>query len=141
MTLAVDSLVANEFEVLINNEPMMGVFRVDGLVTFKLDEAGKRVYEPFRIIKMVQRDATNPFNSWLRETTAPNADKPRRTLSILAVDDGIETRRWTVKGAWIQQVHYSAFDTALHDMIEEIITVHYDSIEEAFPATPDLGIL
>lgn len=140
MTLAVDSLVANEFDILIDNQPMHGVFRIDGLVTFKLNEHGERVFEPFRIIKMVQRDANNPFNSWLRASTAPNAQKPRRTISILAVDDGIETRRWTVRGAWIQQVTYSAFDTASHDMVEEIITVYYDSIEEAFPATADLGI-
>ena len=139
--VAVDSLVANEFEIQIDNQPMLGVFRVDGLVTFKLDEAGKRVHEPFRIIKMVQRDANNPFNSWLRATTAPNANKPRRTVSILAVDDGVETRRWVVKGAWISKVEYSAFDTASHDMVEEIITIYYDSIEESFPATPDLDVI
>jgi hypothetical protein len=138
--VAVDSLVANEFEIQIDNKPMLGVFRVDGLTTFKLNDKGERVHEPFRIIKMVQRDANNPFNSWLRETIAPNSQRPRRTVSILAVDDGLETRRWTVKGAWIQEVTYSAFDTASHDMVEEIVTIHYDAIEEAFPATPDLGI-
>ncbi|MDZ4672593.1 MAG: phage tail protein [Phototrophicales bacterium] len=138
--VAVDSLVANEFEIQIDNNPMLGVFRVDGLTTFKLNDKGERVYEPFRIIKMVQRDANNSFNTWLRETTAPNSQRPRRTVSILAVDDDVETRRWTVKGAWIQELTYSAFDTASHDMVEEIITIHYDSIEESFPATPDLGI-
>lgn len=134
--VAVDSLVANEFEIHIDNQPMLGVFRVDGMVTFKLDEAGKRVHQPFRIIKMVQRDANNPFNSWLRATTAANGDKPRRTVTVMAVDDGIETRRWIFKGAWIQQVEYSAFDTASHDMVEEIVTIYYDSLEESFPATP-----
>lgn len=138
--VAVDSLVANEFEIQIDNKTMLGVFRVDGLTTFKLNDKGERVHEAFRIIKMVQRDANNPFNSWLRETIAPNSQRPRRTVSILAVDDGVETRRWTVKGAWIQEVTYSAFDTASHDMVEEIVTIHYDSIEESFPATPDLGI-
>lgn len=134
--VAVDSLVANEFEIHIDNQPMLGVFRVDGMVTFKLDEAGKRVHQPFRIIKMVQRDANNPFNSWLRATIAANGDKPRRTVTVMAVDDGIETRRWIFKGAWIQQVEYSAFDTASHDMVEEIVTIYYDSLEESFPATP-----
>lgn len=138
--VAVDSLVANEFQIQIDNKPMLGVFRVDGLTTFKLNDKGERVHEPFRIIKMVQRDANNAFNTWLRETIAPHAKKPRRTVTIMAVDDGIETRRWTVKGAWIQEVTYSAFDTASHDMVEEIVTIYYDSIEEAFPATSDLGI-
>lgn len=138
--VAVDSLVANEFQIQIDNHAMLGVFRVDGLTTFKLNDKGERVYEPFRIIKMVQRDANNPFNTWLRETTAPNAKKPRRTVTIMAVDDGIETRRWTVKGAWIQQVIYSAFDSASHDMVEEIVTIYYDAIEETFSASPDLGI-
>ena len=138
--VAVDSLVANEFQIQIDNKPMLGVFRVDGLVTFKLNDKGERVYEAFRIIKMVQRDANNPFNSWLRETLVPNSNKPRRTVTILAVDDGVETRRWTVKGAWIQEVTYSAFDTASHDMVEEIVTIRYDAIEESFTASPDLGI-
>lgn len=133
--IAIDSLVANEFEVHIDDQPMLGVFRVDGLVTFKLDESGKRVHEPFRIIKMVQRDAHNAFNTWLRQTIASNADKPRRTITLKAVDDGIETRRWVFKGAWIQKVEYSAFDTASHDMVEEIVTIYYDSLEESFPAT------
>ena len=135
--VAVDSLVANEFEVEIEGEKLLGVFRVDGLVTFMLDGDGNRVGQPFQLAKMVQRDGNNPFNKWLRETASGKA-KPRRELAIVAIDDGVETRRWTVKGAWIRKVSYSSFDTASSEMVEEIITIHYDKLVEIWSATPDL---
>jgi phage tail-like protein len=141
--IAVDSLIANEFQVLINDEVMQGVFRVSGLTTFQLDPQGgeatmERQYPPFKLIKMVQRDGNNPFNKWLRETrVTDDRTRPRRTLTIVAIDDGVETRRWTVKGAWIREVTYSDFDTGSSEMIEEIVTVHYDDIDETWSATPN----
>lgn len=140
----VDSLVANEFTVEIDGEVMLGVFRVSGLITFKLDGADEShaqpVHPPFVLAKMVQRDGNNSFNKWLRETVSasPGADRPRRTIAVVAVDDGVETRRWTVDGAWISEVRYSEFDTGSSDMVEEIITIHYESLTETWPATPDL---
>lgn len=143
--VAVDSLVANEFRVDLDGEKLSGVFRVSGLVTFRLDITGgesgmERLRVPVQLTKMVQRDANNKFNKWLRETTSTRAGstRPRRTLSIVAVDDGVETRRWTLSGAWISEVAYSAFDSASSEMVEEIVTIHYDSLEETWPATSNL---
>ncbi len=139
--IAVDSLVANEFAVEIEGEVMLGVFRVSGFTPFKLQieaDGSKSVATPFVIAKMVQRDGSNSFNQWLQETVA-NAEtstRPRRTLAIVAIDDGTETRRWTVNGAWITSVSYSDFDTSSSEMIEETVTIHYDSIEETWSAMP-----
>ncbi len=142
---AVDSLIANEFGVELDGETLTGIFRVDGLVTFKLTVSGGEssmdlIHEPFRITKMVQRDGNNSFNKWLRETvnTPLGHSRPRRELAVVAVDDGVETRRWTAKGAWISQVAYSAFDSASSEMVEETVTIHYDSLEETWSATPNL---
>lgn len=137
--VAVDSLVANEFQVEIGGEVIRGVFRITGLTTFKLVE-GQRVHEPFQLIKMVQRDANNTFNKWLRETidAGDSADRPRRDLTIVAIDDGVETRRWAIKGAWISAVSYSDFDTGSSAMMEEVVTLHYEGIEETWPATATL---
>ncbi|TVR20767.1 MAG: hypothetical protein EA396_09840 [Anaerolineaceae bacterium] len=134
--IQLDSLVGNEFEVSIEGETVSGVFRIDNFITFKWDAAtGERVHEPFRLVKMVQRDPENAVNRWLRQTVAPDANRPRRELTIRAVDDGTETRRWVVKGAWVGQVQYNVFDSASSEMVEEIITVYYDAIEESWPAT------
>jgi hypothetical protein len=54
------------------------------------------------------------------------------------VDDGVETRCWTVKGAWISEVSYSHFNTASSEMVEETVTIQYDDLEESWPATPNL---
>ncbi len=133
---ALDSLCANEYAFEIGGEAVDGVFRISNFVSFKLDEDGKRVYEPFEVAKMVQRDADNTFNKWLRESISANGDKPpKRTVAIVAMDDGAETRRWTVKGAWINSVRYTDFSSASFEMIEEIFTIHYDEIEETWPAT------
>jgi hypothetical protein len=142
--VAIDSLCANEFALEIDGEVMTGIFRVTGLISFKLDvkttTAMKLLQEPFKIVKMVQRDGNNAFNKWLRESVAAGDDivRPKRTVTVVAIDDGAETRRWAVKGAWISEVCYSDFDTASGEMVEEIITLHYDEIEESWPATPDL---
>ena len=135
----IDSLVANEFEVLIDDEPVSGIFSIGGLVTFKLEvkttTSMKKLTEPFTIKKMVQRDPHNIFNAWVRDTFAAEADivRPTRTVSILAIDDGTEIRRWTVKKAWISQIKYSDFSTSSSEMIEETITIQYEDVEESWP--------
>jgi phage tail-like protein len=140
---AIDSLVANEFAVEVEGERVSGIFRVVGLISFKLDvkstTALKILKDPFKIVKMVQRDGHNAFNRWIQETMAAQADivRPTRTLSVLAIDDGVETRRWTVKGAWISEVAYSDFNTGSAELVEETLTIQYESIEESWPATPN----
>lgn len=137
---AIDSLSANEFAIHIEDERVDGVFRVSGLVPFKLEVKAttslKPLKEPFKIIKMVQRDPNAPFNRWLRETIAAAADivRPTRTITLLAIDDGVETRRWSVKGAWISEVTYSDFNTASGELIEETLTIQWDKIEETWSA-------
>lgn len=131
--IAVDSLVANEFEVLIEDETMLGVFRIDGLTTFQLDEDGNRLLPTFNLVKMVQRDGRNAFNTWLSESRQNN-DRPRRKIDIIAIDDGVETRRWTFANAWITAVRYEMFDSASSQMVEEIVTIAYDSVTETWPA-------
>ena len=140
----IDSLVANEFEVEIEGEKLPGIFRIGGLVSFKLDgtdeNSMQNLHPPFTLVKMVQRDGNSVFNKWLREsiTTKPGVSRPRRTVAVVAIDDGVETRRWTAKGAWISGVSYSDFDTGSSEMVEEIITIHYDELVETWPATPNL---
>jgi hypothetical protein len=135
-TVQVDSLIANEFAFEINGEAVSGVFRVGNLVTYATDADGNRIKPPFEVSKMVERDANKSFNKWLRETTnARNSgDKARRDITVVAVDDGVETRRWTAKGAWIQSISYSDFDSSSFEMIAETFVIGYDDIEETFPA-------
>lgn len=132
-----DSLIANEFTFEIDGKQMSGIFGVRNFVSYVCDEEGNRLKPPFQISKMVQRDANNVFNTWLRETLAErdSTERPRRDVAIVAVDDGVETRRWTVKNAWIQQVHYSDFDSSSFEMIAEVFTIGYDDIIETFPAS------
>lgn len=140
----VDSLVANEFHVELDGETLHGVFRVAGLTSFKLQVEGadgnmERLPVPFTLVKMVQRDGNNAFNKWLRETqSGDGTSRPRRTVSVVAVDDGTETRRWTASGAWISEVRYSEFDTGSSEMVEEIVTIYYESLEESWPSTANL---
>jgi hypothetical protein len=136
----VDSLIANEFELHISGENVGGVFGVRNLVTYATDVAGNRVLPPFEVSKMVQRDGNNAFNKWLRETTSARhgGDKPRRDVTVLAVDDGVVTRKWMAKNAWITKVSYSDFDSASFEMIAETIVISYDDLEEEFPATDNL---
>ncbi len=129
---SVDSLVANEFAVEIDGTVASGIFGVSGLTLFQLDSDGKRVTPSFEITKMVERDASNAFNSWHRETIE-NRDsdtRPTRNLAIVAIDDGIETRRWTAKGAYIAGIRYTDYDTASFEMIAETYTIMYSEIEE-----------
>lgn len=136
---AVDSLVAHEFEVYIDEVAVDGIFRISGLVSFKLEVKTtnqlKRTHEPFKITKMVQRDPNNTFNRWLRDTFAADADilRPTRTLTIIAVDEGTPTRRWIVKKAWISEISYTDFNSASAEMIEETVTIQHDGIEDSWP--------
>ncbi len=132
-----DSLSANEFEVLLEGERVQGVIRISGLLPFKLEvkpSLTKLMRDPFKLSKLVQRDPALPFNRWLRDTIDAKDDivRPARRLEILAIDDGEETRRWTVKGAWISEIGYSDFNSASNDLIEETVTIHYDDIGETW---------
>jgi phage tail-like protein len=136
---AIDSLVANEFRVEVNGEPVSGIFRVSGLVSFKLDVKTtnmlKRLHEPFKVTKMVQRDPLNAINTWVRETFRADADivRPTRELTIVAIDDGVVVRRWLVKKAWISEITYTDFNSGSAEMIEETLTIQHDGIEDSFP--------
>ncbi len=128
---ALDSLQGNEFHVELDGEVVTGIFRVDGLTSFQLGEDGPET-SPITVAKMVQRDANIPFNKWLRETVEEGntANRPTRTLHVVAVDDGDETRRWTLHEAYITSVSYDTFDTSSGDMVEEILTVAYKTLTE-----------
>jgi hypothetical protein len=130
-----DSLIANEFAFEINGEPATGIFRISSFRSFATDEEGNRIKPPFEVSKMVQRDSNNSFNTWLRETTTAFGEKSCRDVTIVAVDDGVETRRWTAKGAWIKEVRYSAFDSGSFEMVEETYVIAYEDIEESWPAS------
>lgn len=137
---AIDSLSANEFAVEIEGTRATGIFRVSGLVTFKLDvkpSLTKVVRDPFKIVKMVQRDPNLPFNRWVRETVQVKDDivRPLRTLEIIALDDGVETRRWKIKGAWISEISYSDFDSGSSELVQETLVIHYEDVEETWMTT------
>ncbi|MBE2267202.1 MAG: hypothetical protein IAE80_03160 [Anaerolinea sp.] len=123
----IDSLSANEFEVQLNGEKVDGVFRVSGLTPLRSDSAT----HPFQLSKMVQRDPALPFNVWLRETLAAKgaAAHPTRTLTIIALDEGVESRRWTVTGAWISEIRYSEFNSASSELVEECAIIHYGDMQ------------
>lgn len=123
--IQVDSLSANEFSVEIDGEVATGIFRVVNFMPFNAHADSVRTV---LITKMVQRDANNPFNRWLRETTE-GATQPRRTVSIVAIDDEVEMRRWNLKNAWIMSVGYSDFNTSNVELVEEQITIAYESVE------------
>lgn len=135
---SIDSLSANEFMVELDGERVEGIFTVSGLISFKLEvkntSAMKIVKDPFKITKMVQRDPENVFNRWLRDTIASKADivRPKRTLTIIAIDDGVEVRRWTVTGAWISELAYSEFNTGSSELVEETATIQWDDLDETW---------
>ncbi len=133
----IDSLSANEFQVYLNDDVVPGVFRVSGFIPFKLEVkpgVTKVVREPFKLAKMVQRDPNLPFNRWVQETLSAKEDivRPLRTLVIVALDDGVESRRWTVTGAWISQISYSDFNSASGELVEEVLSIHFDDIQETW---------
>jgi hypothetical protein len=135
----IDSLSANEFAVEIEGKRADAILNVTGLISFKLDvkpSLTKLERPTFKIGKLVQHDAQQPFNVWIRETTSARDDivRPVRTLTILALDEGVETRRWTIQGAWISEIAYSKFDTGSSELIEETLTIQYDHIDESWNA-------
>jgi hypothetical protein len=71
---------------------------------------------------------------WIQETIKAAGDimPPKRTVTILALDDGIEIRRWTIKNAWISEISYSDFDTGSGELIQETLTIHYEAVEETW---------
>jgi hypothetical protein len=134
-----ESLSANEFYVQLDGTRVDGVFRISGLVPFKLEvkltEPLKPLRDPLKLVKMVQRDSNLPINKWIRESVNAKADivRPRRTLVIVADDDGVETRRWILKGAWISEISYSEFNTASGDLVEETLAIQWESVEIIWP--------
>jgi hypothetical protein len=84
---------------------------------------------------MVHRDPYAPFNRWIRDTFAAQDDivRPTRIVTVTAVDNGMPTRQWIIKGAWISEVKYSDFDSGSSEMIEETITIQYKDIDEHWP--------
>jgi len=130
----VDSLVANEFAVEIDGTEVQGIFSVEGLTLFQLDDDGNRVKPALIITKMVQRDSSLPFNQWHKETveSRDGDTRPTRSIAVVAIDDGIETRRWTLKDAYITGISYSNYDAGSSEMIEETYTIAYNDIEEAW---------
>ncbi len=140
----IDSLAANEFAIELDGTPVSGIFRITGFFSFKLDVKTTNILkfkqEPFKIVKMVQRDGNNPMNRWIRESIAAGEDiaRPTHTLTIIALDDGVETRRWSVQEAWISEISYSDFNTASGEMVEETLLIQYEHVEDSWPATPNL---
>ncbi|MCI0713235.1 MAG: phage tail protein [Chloroflexi bacterium] len=135
---AMDSLSSNEFIVEIASERVAGVFAVTGLSSYSLKlEDGKPVgleYPPLVVTKMVQQDATLQFNQWTRETVAARGTRlPTRDISIVAMDEGVETRRWIYRNCWISSIEFSDFDSDKEFLIEERITIQHGGVEEVWP--------
>ena len=142
-SMHIDSLSANEFRVEVDGEVVNGVFKVSGLAPYKLDvkqsSALKINKDPIEVVKMLRRDPNDVVNRWLRESIATHTDIMRvtRTVSVVAVDDGEEIRRWNIKGAWISGVSYSEFDTAKGELVEEKLTLQWEAIETLWPDLAD----
>jgi phage tail-like protein len=131
---ALDSLSAHEFRVEIDGVTATGIFGVSGLHIRSVDlAAGRLVNHPITITKMVQRDPDLPFNQWTRETLANPTAKVTREIAVVAMDEGVETRRWVYKNAWISDIAFSDFDTSRHELIEERLTVQHNGVEEIWP--------
>ncbi len=142
-TKHIDSLSANEFRVEIEGEVVDGIFKIIGLSPFKLEvkqsSALKALKDPIQIVKMVRRDPNDPINRWMRESIASHTDIMRitRTVDVIAVDDGEEIRRWKVKGAWVSGISYSEFNTASGELVEETLTLQWESIETIWADAAD----
>lgn len=131
---AVDSLSSNEFRVELDGAVVTGIFAVRGLHIRCVDlAAGRLVNQPLTISKMVQQDPHLLFNQWTRETLANPTTKVTRALSIVAMDEGVETRRWIYKNAWISDIAFSDFDTGSDVLIEERLTIQHGGVEEIWP--------
>ncbi len=131
---AVDSLSANEFRVEIDGEIVTGIFGVQGLRIRSVDmSAGRLVHHPLTITKMVQQDAEQPFNRWTRETLAKPTEKVTREIAVVAIDEGVETRRWVYENAWISEIAFSDFNTGSTELIEERLVIQHSGVEEIWP--------
>ena len=125
-----DSLVSNEFAFEINGERVNGVLHIGHLVTFRLQEDGKRLLPPFEVSKIVERDASSVFNTWLRETIAvrESASRPRRDVTIVAVDDGVVTRRWTARNAFPTKVQASDLKADGNEVAIETLELAHEGL-------------
>jgi hypothetical protein len=131
---AIDSLSANEFQVEINGETATGIFGVSGLHIRSVDlTAGRLVNQPLTITKMVQQNPDLPFNRWTRETLANPTAKASREIAVVAMDEGVETRRWVYQDAWISDIAFSDFDKGSDALIEERLTIQHGGVEEIWP--------
>jgi hypothetical protein len=131
---AIDSLSANEFQVEINGEAAKGIFGVSGVCSRSVDmAAGRLINRPLMITKMVQQDPNLPFNRWTRETLANPTAKVTREIAIVAMDEGVETRRWVYKDAWITEIAYSDFDKGNDELVAERLTIQHGGVEEIWP--------
>jgi phage tail-like protein len=131
---AIDSLSANEFRVEVNGEVATGIFGVSGLHIRHVDlTAGRLVNQPLTISKMVQQDPALPFNQWTRETLDNPTAKVTRDVAVVAMDEGVETRRWVYKNVWITDIAFSDFDSGDDALIEERLTLQHDGVEEIWP--------
>lgn len=132
---AVDSLSANEFHVEIDDQLVSGIFGVSGLHCRSVDlEGGKLVNRPVVVTKMVQHDAQLPFNAWIQETLDHPTTRIIRQFAIVATDEGLETRRWVLKDAWISDISYSDFDTGSGQLVEERLTIQHNGVEVIWPS-------
>ncbi|MBI1282236.1 MAG: hypothetical protein GC179_29185 [Anaerolineaceae bacterium] len=142
-TIHIDSLSANEFRLEIEGEVVDGIFKIIGLTPFNLEfkqsSALKALKDPIKIVKMVRRDPNNVVNRWQRESIASHTDimRVKRTVEVVAVDDGEEIRRWLIKGAWISGISYSDFDTGSGELVQETLTIQWDSVETVWPDVAD----
>ena len=127
-TRAVDSLSANEFAIEIDGELVQGAFGVSGLTSLSLVD-GQVVFPPLVITKMVQRGPELAANRWIRETLENPTARVTRKLAIVALDDGVEVRRWVYREAWISEVSYSDFDASSEALVEERLTIQHRGVE------------
>ena len=131
---AIDSLSSNEFQVEIDGEVATGIFGVSGLHIRCVDlTAGRLVHQPLTITKMVQQDPDLPFNRWVRETLENSTNKVTRQIAVVAMDEGLETRRWVYQDAWISDIAFSDFDKAHSVLIEERLTIQHSGVEQIWP--------
>jgi hypothetical protein len=131
---AIDSLSANEFQVEIDREVTTGIFGVSGLHIRSVDlTAGRLVHQPLTIIKMVQQNPDLAFNRWTCETLANPTTKVTREIAVVAMDEGVETRRWVYRDAWISDIAFSDFDKGSDTLIEERLTIQHGGVEEIWP--------
>ncbi|NLE50137.1 MAG: phage tail protein [Chloroflexi bacterium] len=127
-TRAVDSLSANEFAVEIDGELVQGAFGVSGLTSLSLVD-GQVLFPPLVITKMVQRGPELAANRWIRETLENPTARVTRKLAVVALDDGVEVRRWVYREAWISEVSYSDFDASSEALVEERLTIQHRGVE------------